>query len=62
MSEDIDIIEYLHILGADLAGLNADPKARALVLRYAKERLDEGKRRVEEEIAYGYGDDGKIEK
>ena len=36
---DIDIITYLHSVGAELQGLNPNLQARAAVLRYAKERL-----------------------
>lgn len=35
----MDVVEYLHNLGNELAGLNGDPEARGEVLKYAKDQL-----------------------
>lgn len=44
----MNIIEYLHNFGMELSGLNDDLDSRALVLRYAKQRLEEALKKVEE--------------
>jgi hypothetical protein len=37
---EMDVIEYLHEFGKELVGLNDDPAARLVVLRYVREQLE----------------------
>jgi hypothetical protein len=50
----MDIIEFLHGIGAELLGLNSDPKARESTLRYVQEetapRIAEALEQVRKEL------------
>ena len=46
----MDIVKYLREFGKELSGLSTDPIARGAVLRFARDRLREVLKKVEEEI------------
>lgn len=53
----MDIIEFLHGIGAELQGLNSDPAAKESTLRYVKEevapRIAEALEQVNKELSDG---------